>query len=342
MGEQQQRKHHILTLVIENFIQTGEPVGSVTVVQRLPQAVSSATVRNDMAALERNGLLVQPHTSAGRVPTYLGYRYYLDHLMKPGRLTNAQQEEVHNSFSGRATDPESLVEQYAAYIAEFTHLAAVATMPAPKRAVIRQIQVIQTGQRSVFVALVSNFGTVKTTAFRTDISLESEDIVVLNNFLNTHLCGIPLEELTPGGVQTVVTRLGDYALTLSPLVIGIYQLAKSITLPKLFVAGKSNLLHYHGADITALQQLRLLEDEDTLWQLIRDAGNSPEVLFGDEIGLRELHGSSLIRVSYKVGDQPAGSLALIGPERMRYPVLLPYVQYFAHHLGQMLTEFYQA
>ena len=341
MAELDARKRQILTLVIREFIQTGEPVGSVTVMQKLPTVVSAATVRNDMAALERAGLLTQPHTSAGRVPTSMGYRYYIDQLMQEHKLSDREMEMVHKAIHLCTTDPENLVQSFCESVASFTHLAAMVTMPAPERAVLSQIQVIRVGRRVVFAALVTNVGVVKNRSFKTDFDLTDEDLVVLNTFLNAKLCGIPVDELSPAAVQTMITELGEYALTLSPLAVAIYLLARDITKSRLFVAGKTNLLHNSGSTLATIRLLRLLENPDLLLKKLSSMPKKACVMLGDEMGALETEGNAVISSPYYIKGKPAGNLGILGPERMNYALLVPYVKYFAYYLGEILSAFYE-
>ncbi|MBQ4102731.1 MAG: heat-inducible transcription repressor HrcA [Oscillospiraceae bacterium] len=335
------RKQQILALVIRDFVHTGEPVGSVTVMQKLSTAVSSATIRNDMAFLERCGLLTQPHTSAGRVPTQMGYRYYIDGLMQEHRLSEREMEAVHKAIRLRTTDPENLVQSFAESIASFTHLVSIVSMPAPKQPILSQIQVIRVGKRVVFAALASNLGVVKNRSFKTDFDVTDEDLVVLNTFLNAKLCHIPLDEISPAAIQTMITSLGKYALTLSPLVVAIYLLAKDITEARLFVSGKTNLLHNSTSTISTLRLLRLLESPEILSSLMRNVQEKPGVLLGVETGVSEMEENALILAPYQIRGKNAGSIGILGPERMNYQLLLPYVKYFAHYLGEILSAFYE-
>ena len=162
------RKAPILKIVVERFIQTGEPVGSKYVAQAMGNSVSSATIRNEMSALEEAGLLEQPHTSSGRVPTHMGYRVYLDEMMEQEPLTARERGEIDALFNVRNADPDQLLRDAAASLAELTRLAAVSTTMIPHTVTVKRVEIISAGRRTAVILLVASSGVIKNKVCRVD------------------------------------------------------------------------------------------------------------------------------------------------------------------------------
>ena len=336
--ELDERKKKILACVVENYIANGEPVGSKLVSSFLDNAVSSATIRNDMAALEKQGLLVQPHTSAGRVPTQAGYRFYVDHLMSKAKIKEKDKHYIDAFLKSMDSDPNKLVEHISHALAEFTRYVSLYTTPAPARAVIKDIQLLRTGKRAVYLLLITNSGAVKTKACRVDYEISDEELVVFANMAKQSFCNIPVDELTPAGVQTLAASLGQYSLSLSPLVFAVYQLAKEVTQSNVFFQGQSNLLAYEEIEKRARDLLSLFADRKQMLALLSRDFSDLKVFIGDETCCDEMKDTSMVVAKYKLGNVPLGTIGVIGPSRMDYGKIIPNIEYFAGALGNMLYE----
>ena len=190
------RKLMILSVVVEQFIESGEPVGSKFVAEVMNNAVSSATIRNDMAALEEMGLLERPHASAGRVPTHRGYRLYIDQLMKAKPLTSAERSEIDALFNVRNADPDRLLEDAAETLASTTGYASVSATMIPSTVTVRRVDIIPVGERTAVILLIASSGVIKNKVCRVDFDLGDAIVDFFVKFANSRLRGRSLDEIT--------------------------------------------------------------------------------------------------------------------------------------------------
>ncbi|MEG0663736.1 MAG: heat-inducible transcriptional repressor HrcA, partial [Clostridia bacterium] len=278
--ELDERKKVVLSCVIQSYIQTGEPVGSSFVVSQMNNSVSSATIRNDMAFLEKTGLIIQPHTSAGRIPTKSGYRYYIDNLMPKSKLNQKEQKAIDAALNIKATDPETFIETFSKAVASVTNLTSVLTLPVPERIFITQIQILRVQKNSVFAVIITSSGVVKNKSIKTDGELSAEDIIVLNTFLNNNFTSVPIDELTPAAIQTMVITLGEFSFSLAPIIFEVYKMSCQINKSSVIVEGRSNLLLDLGKDINIKQLFEILENRQKVLDIIAKNKNDVSILIG--------------------------------------------------------------
>ena len=205
-----ERKLKILAAIVETYVKTGEPVGSKALCEALDCSVSSATIRNEMADLSEMGLLEQPHTSAGRIPSHAGYRLYIDKLMEQKPLSEEEQRFIDGSLSASADNPEHLLEDASQVLAELTSYAAISTTPSDEEATVRHLQFVQTGRRTAMVVLLTSSGILKNKIFRCDYDLSPDILRVFHKLLNEKIAGIPVASITPAYIQTLAASLGGY------------------------------------------------------------------------------------------------------------------------------------
>ena len=223
-----ERKLKILAAVVDEYIRTGEPVGSKTI-SKLPDInVSPATVRNDMAMLEQLGYLQQPHTSAGRIPTFNGYRIYIDKLMKPETLPAEEQKRLDEMIDGNSLTENSLIQNVGEALAELTKCATVVTNTAPKFSVISKVEVIPTGKRLYVILLITSNGEIKNKACRLEFDLSHEQLDFFASFIQENLQGVAVEELSEEMMNKLITAMGTYMMTLTPFVQGIYEMGQDM------------------------------------------------------------------------------------------------------------------
>ena len=237
------RKLRILAAVVDEYVTTGEPVGSKTIAALPDINVSSATIRNDMAVLEQLGLLEQPHTSAGRVPTFQGYKLYIEKCMPGGGLPESEKQRLDSMFADDAALTEDgLIQSATSALAEITKCAAVAVNAMPQFSVISKVEVIPTGKRLYVILLITSAGNIKNKACRLEFDLNDEQLQFFTAFLTEHLHGVSLSDLSPEMFDQLVTAMGAYMATLSPLVQGLYELSRDMMRQELTVNGTRNLL----------------------------------------------------------------------------------------------------
>lgn len=336
--EPTQRKMKILEAVVEAYIRTGEPVGSKALCDALDFTVSSATVRNDMAELASLGLLEQTHTSSGRIPTELGYRIYVDKLMKTVPLTQYEKNGLDDILYLSADAPEHLLEGAAAMLSGMTGCAAIAASPSAEKAVIRRIRFVQTGGCTAMTVLITSTGSVKTGLFRCDFVITSQLLENLENTVNERFAEIPVNAVTPAFMQSTAAALGEMSMLMANALVSVQNAAKEAASTGVFIKGQSNLFtmpELNSAD--AKRVMELLGHTGELARLISSAGDKASILIGSEIHHPALARLSVIASHYTAAPDCTGAIALIGPVRMDYPRVTAALDYTAESVGALLT-----
>lgn len=337
--EPTERKMKILEAVVETFIKTGDPVGSKTLCDMLDFNVSSATVRNDMAELAGLGLLEQPHTSSGRVPTELGYRVYIDDLMKPRPLTRQEQFAIRDSLEQSADAPEHLLEKTAELLSRLTGCASVASAPSGENALIKHIRFVQTGSRTAMAVLITSLGTVKTKLFRCDFSITPSMMDMFDKSMNESLSGMPVTAVTPAFMQTTAVSLGEMSMIMPNVLLAIHDAAKEALSTGVAIKGQSNL--FVMPELTSSDGKRVMEilgRSSELSKLISAADNKAGVIIGSELRDPSLNNLSVAVTHYTVSSQCSGAIALIGPVRMNYPKIISTLEYAAVTVEELISD----
>lgn len=337
--ELSERKRKILAAVVELYIATGEPVGSKSLCDTLDFNVSSATVRNEMSELSQMGLLEQPHTSAGRVPSQKGYRVYIDTLMKRRPISREEKQYLDSMILPAAYDPEKLLDGVAKVLASMTKYAAVSTTPSGESGVIRAVQLVQTSRRTAMVILMTSAGTMKSRVFHCDFDLTPEILRVFFRLLNEKLAGVPVTSVTPAYMQTLAASLGDMAMMMSSALMAVADAAQESMRSDVCLNGEVNLLFYPEFGQNEIRRIiDFLSRPTELCRLLAKRDGGLQVLIGQESRRPELQDSSVIVSRYEVGGRDAGAIAIIGPTRMDYGKIISNMEYLSDSVGRMLTE----
>lgn len=336
--ELSERKKKILAAIVELHVANGEPVGSKALCDSLDFAVSSATVRNEMSDLADMGLLDQPHTSAGRVPTPMGYRVYVDMLMKKKPITREEKRMLDSRMLSSAYDPEKLLDGVSRVLAADTQFAAVSTTPSGRGAEIRAVQFVQTSRRTAMAILITSAGTMKTRVFHCDFDLSQEILRVFFRVFNEKLAGKAVSAITPAFIQNLAASMGEMAILMSSACMAILDVARDSLRAEVCMEGQTNLLFYPELAYSVRRMMDFLARADDLNRLLEQRGKSVKVLIGDETGRPELKDSSVVISQYMVGGHDAGALAIIGPMRMNYAKVISHMEYLSDAVGKMLTE----
>ena len=333
-----ERKLKILKAVVETYVATGEPVGSKALCEALDFPVSSATIRNEMAELAEMGLLEQPHTSAGRIPSQRGYRYYVDALLPKYTLSVEERSVIDSVLFDSAYDPEKLMNSVSRALAAMTRFTAVSTTPSGSAADIRAVQFVQTSRRTAMVVLMTSAGTMKTRVFHCDFDITSDILRVYFRTLNEKLVGRPVVEVTPAFIQGLAASLGEMAILMSAPLSAVLEVARESMGADLCMHGETNLLFCPEFELGGARQIMdFLSRPEELTNLILQPGGA-KVLIGREIQRKELADTSMVFAPYYIGGQEAGSIAVIGPTRMHYSRVIAGIDYLAEAVGKMLTE----
>lgn len=329
------RKLKILAAVVDEYIRTGEPVGSKSISVLADINVSAATVRNDMAALEHMGYLEQPHTSAGRIPTFAGYRLYIDELMTMPMLSDDEKLRLDEMLGGRDTPEELLVQNAAAALTELTQCAAVVTNAVPRFSVISKVEVIPTGKRLYVILLITSNGSIKNKACRLEFDLNHEQLEFFTHYIEENLSGVSVNELSEEMMDKMVAAVSAYMVSLSPLVKGICELSENLRQQELTLSGGEKLLSCDELD--KMEVVRFIEHKTGLSDLLEDTFSGIQVKFGHENSSFAIGNSSLIVSKYSKGGKEAGSLGVIGPMRVDYKKIIPYVEYLTQKISYLMS-----
>ncbi len=330
-----ERKAAILRAVVEEYIETAQPVGSSHVVNAASVAVSSATVRNEMAVLEREGYLVQPHTSAGRIPTDKGYRFFVDHLAQPGTLPPAHRQLVRTFFNTAHGELEQMLHDTSRLLSILTDYAAVVAVgPARESATVRSAQLVGLSDRVALLVVVLSNGAVEKRTLELgthadDVRLGAATIHLSNHLVGGTLSGLgPLPPTGDGPTDAIV----DAAL--SSLAAGHDPEPEHV-----FVGGASRMAAAFDAVETVRQVLTTLEQQLVVVTLLRDViDRGLTVAIGTETGLEQLAECALVVAPYEVEGASSGTIGVVGPTRMKYSQALAAVTVVSSRLGRRLRE----
>lgn len=343
--EPRARKLKVLASIIENYVLTGEPIASKALAQAMENTVSSATIRNDMAELVASGYLEQPHTSSGRIPSQRGYRLYVDHLMMGNHeLPLELQGEIDRRLSEFSYDPNKFLEVTASLIAEQTGLLAVVTNPEDEHPVITNAELMLIGGRSVMLLLMISPAILKTRICRLPRDVAPDMLEQFRAVLRDRLLNVPIDSLDDEFLAATAIRLGDLWETLSPMFKAARECAEESKDMQVIMEGQSNML---ARGVFAEWQLAgimdFMEKRGAVADLLGEGhgfANSGRtcILIGNESHRPELDGTAMIIERYYGGGQTAGWIGVVGPTRMNYARLIPYVDYFADAVGRMLKQ----
>ena len=327
------RKAAILRAVVEEYISTADPVGSARVASASEVAVSPATVRNEMAVLEREGYLVQPHTSAGRIPTDKGYRYFVDQLSGPGTLEASKRNQVRQFFAKAHGQLEQMLSDTSQLLAGLTDYAAVVLGPSHEAATVRSVQVVGLSPRvAVVVAVLSN-GVVERAQVEFPDDVSDEALTRVSRHLSKTLVG---QTFGAFGEPAPMGSADDDALAKTALAALLE--APEAESDHVFVGGVSRMAQAFEAVDTVRKVLRTLEQQYVVVGLLRDLmDRGVSVAIGTEHGVQQLAECSIVVAPYEVEGERLGTIGVLGPTRMHYPEALSAVAVVSRRLGERLS-----
>lgn len=318
--ELDERKKKILKAIVSNYLETGEPVGSRTISKYTDLNLSSATIRNEMADLEEMGYIIQPHTSAGRIPTDAGYRFYVDRLMEE----KEEVEEVKSSLLERVDRMELLLKQVAKVLAYNTNYATMVTAPQYNKTV-KFIQLSQVDVNNLLAVIVVDGNIIKNKMIQVDIGLDNEDVLKFNILLNTFLQGASLEDINLEMIQAMKNQAGDYGIILDQIFEGITEAIHEAKELEIYTSGATNILKYPElGDISRTSELlEKFEDKSELSHMFEETFNKEgeagiQVYIGDETPVQNMKDCSLVTATYEMPEGAKGTIGIIGPKRMDY------------------------
>jgi heat-inducible transcriptional repressor len=334
------RKLDVLRAIVEDYVATQEPVGSKSLVERHNLRVSPATVRNDMAVLEEEGYLRQPHTSAGRVPTDKGYRLFVDRLSRIKPLTPAERRAIERFLIG-AVDLDDVVHRTVRLLAQLTRQVAVVQYPSLARSRVRHLELVAVSTTRLMLVMITDTGRVEQRVVELPAPVEPEDVIELRQLINDRLGGLLLSDTT-SQVQTLHEQIR--AQLKGPMIALATVLLETLverSEERIALAGTANLTRGGLLDFSGTIRpiLEALEEEVILLKLFGQAEQSlTRVRIGDEHEYEDLRATSVVTTGYGPGNTVVGGLGVLGPTRMDYPATIATVRAVARYVGEVLAQ----
>ena len=336
------RKQRILQAIIDDYISTAEPVGSRTVARRHELGLSSATIRNEMADLEEMGYLSQPHTSAGRVPSDKGYRFYVDKLMKVRELSADETESLRKAMEVRISEVNQLLKQASTVMSRFTNYTSVAVTPQMKKSVIKAIQTLPIDTGKALVVVVTNAGVIRNSIVKISESILPDTLTRVSNFLNDKLSNLTIEQVDKSIFNEAEQELLIPSKAIKPMLDAVINCIKQIDCPEIYLDGAINIFnHPEFKDITKAKEfLSVLDEKGVLYSIMDSVSNDGviNVLIGAENKVEEIKDCSLVTTTYSLGGVTIGSIGIIGPTRMEYSKVISSMKFIRDKLNQEINK----
>lgn len=336
------RKNRILEAIIQDYIQTGDPVGSRTISKKYDLGISSATIRNEMADLEDLGLIVQPHTSSGRIPSDKGYRLYVDNFMQRTDVIPDLEAIVSKMIKDKMVKIDNLLDETAKIISMMTNYTTIASTPTISQTKIKHLQLVPVDERSVAFVIVTDTNIVRHHVLRTNKVLDFNLCGVLTNIINESLKGVSLNEISLEKTQGLEERMLEYKDIASGLMNAIIDTLESEDIPNVFVRGMMNMLDLQEFNDVekAKKFFELLEQKPYLVKLLKQQPSSKVTIsIGEENTLEPMKDCSIITTNYQIGDLNLGTIGIIGPTRMNYGQVVSLLERIGGCVQNMLVDF---
>lgn len=326
-----ERKKRILQAIIDDYIDTAEPIGSRTIARKYELGLSSATIRNEMADLEDMGYLAQPHTSAGRVPSDKGYRLYVDELMRVRDLQKEESERMRTEMETQINELNQLLKQASAVLSRYTRYTSMAVTPQLKASTIKSIQVVPIETGKAMVIVVTNAGIIRNTLVKIADIIQPDMLVVISNELNDKLAGLTVEQVCSGKTIELENHTGMPLDVLMPVINGVADCVAKIDSPEVYVEGTTNIFNYpEFRDVSKAREfMNVLDEKSSLFKIMTSRTEPGEITvrIGSENDMSVIKDCTLITANYNLPDNFKGSIGIIGPTRMEYPRVISLLKY---------------
>ncbi len=344
--ELSERQEKILNAVIRNYLETGEPVGSRTISKYTDLNLSSATIRNEMSDLEDMGYIIQPHTSAGRIPTDKGYRFYVDNMLqeKLGELDKREKEvrEREDLLIEKVDKVEILLQNMAKVLAVNTNYATMVSAPKSKGNKIKFVQLSLLDEKQLLCTVVSDKNRVVNKILKIKQEITQEMIVRLNVAMNTALAGLSLEEINLGVISALTSQAGELEDVVNEVLKAITETISTEEQMKIFTSGATNIFKYPELSDKerASQLLTTLEEKSQLTELINagDEETGIQVYIGSESPVQAMKDCSVVTATYELEDGFKGTIGIIGPKRMDYEKVVETLRIVKEQLNKTFND----
>ncbi len=316
-----ERKMKILQAIIRNYLETGEPVGSRTISKYTDINLSSATIRNEMADLEELGYIIQPHTSAGRIPSDKGYRLYVDSMMQENER---QVEELKEMIVEKEEKMDHLLKQVAKVLAVNTNYATMISAPRFQKNKLKFIQLSRVDEQQLLAVIVTEGNVIKNSMIPVSECLDDETMLKLNILLNTNLNGLAIEEINLGMIAVLKAQAGLHGSLIGEVMDAVAETIKEDEDLEIYTSGTNNIFKYPelADQQKASELINTFEEKQLLSRLVEaeleTADNGIKVYIGEEAPIQTMKDCSIVTANYEFGEGMKGTIGIIGPKRMDY------------------------
>lgn len=336
------RKQQVLMAIITDFISTAEPVGSRTIARKYDLGVSPATIRNEMSDLEEMGYIEQPHTSAGRIPSQQGYRYYVDFLMKKKNLTSQEEEIIRRGYEKKVREIGQVISRTGALLSQMTRFAAVVVSPRLDTSSYKRIQLVLMNPGQVMVIVVMNTGALQTNIIEVPEGVTQMDLDTIAEVLNAKLSGLTMDMIKMTLIREIYFELSKHRNIIDLAMHLIQNGLSRDREDKIYLGGILNILNqpeFHNIE-KVKTILSLLEQEEMLRNLMEASspGEGVSVIIGSELKRDEVKECSMVVASYHIDGRPAGAIGVLGPTRMDYAWVVSVVEFMTRNLSDTMEK----
>lgn len=335
------RKIKILQAIINDYIRTGDPVGSRTIAKNYNLGIGSATIRNEMADLEDMGYLEQPHASAGRIPSSKGYRLYVDKLMDSQMLTVEEDLKIKQYIIDSAMlEVDKIVRQTSALLSELTKLTCVIESPSVKKSFVKSIQLIKVDEYNLVSVFLTDTGLIKNHMLKLNSGVPKiETLMRINQVINNRLVNLSIEEINLEVINNLKKDLGEYEEIFNAILPVLYDTLNITDSSEVFMEGTTNIFNYaEYNDIDKAKEiLSLFNDKESIMDLFNPQDNIT-ISIGDENYRKQAKECSIISAEYSFRDRPIGKIGLIGPRRINYSKVITIMAEVIKELNNMLSN----
>ena len=340
--ELSERKVKILQAIIRNYLETGEPVGSRTISKYTDLNLSSATIRNEMSDLEEMGYILQPHTSAGRIPSDKGYRLYVDTMMEQ---KDREIEEMKEVMVQKEDKMDQLLKQVAKLLAVNTNYASMITTPTIHTNKLKFIQLSRVDVNQLLAVVVVEGNVIKNNIIHTAEELDDETLLKLNILLNTHLNGLALEEINLGMISSLKQQAGIHSEIVADVIDAIAESIHAEEELEVYTSGANNIFRYPelADQQKASSIINTFEEKQLLTELVQenlsdDNNTGIQVYIGEETPIQSMKDCSVVTATYELGEGMRGTIGIIGPKRMDYDKVIGTLKTITHQLDDLYKK----
>ena len=340
--ELDERKMKILKAVIRTYLETGEPVGSRTISKYTDLNLSSATIRNEMADLEEMGYILQPHTSAGRIPSDKGYRLYVDDMM---REKEKEVEEMKEMLLEKEDKMDHLLKQVAKVLANNTNYATMISAPAVHHNKLKFIQLSRVDEKQLLAVIVVEGNMIRNNILHVDETLDDETLLKLNMLLNTSLNGLSIGEINLGMIANMKQKAGIHSQIISDVIDAVAEAIRADEDLEIYTSGANNIFKYPELSDgnKASEIISAFEEKRQLTELVQETlsdekNTGIQVYIGEETPMSTMKDCSVVTATYELGSGMKGTIGVIGPKRMDYEKVVDALKNLKHQMDKLYEE----